>query len=548
MGYLVLVLYLCNAAAAKATEASPGEQKVQSAFSTPSTSTTMSRLTRGSAALEIRSPSGEHVLDRNTREMIPVDKTGETKQATLATDDEEEEVPDSITISFASRLYSHYQKVPLLRRIFSFHKTKNPKDYVNLRSSSKLLCKVLQPPPLWTTFPSSDYTTLQSFLNRLTSLHSEESSNMPSVIFIEEGEHGGEDVHFQIPLSIIGAGRGKTTLRFCLKIEGKKSNGLVVIEDLKIKEGGLEAYAGMNVVMRRCTVEECAYSGVSAYKADVTCDDLQVIGCGGSGVLAEDTHTIKLINCEIKECNGSGIESRGTGVIKLINCEIKECNGSGIESRGTGVIDILGEKTNIHHNNGGNSRNFYGVLAVDFSVIRIHAPLQENCIYENNFIEPPDEYPSSEDSYTANRTDDQDDEDQYDWYGAVCLVDEADNCTRALYQYCRTGESEDMYNTVSTYEQVTSVWESLLQKCFRLWAQEADVEAQEADVDAYQSGDEYAQWDMCDREGYIYTKGYFNRYHNRYQYDAPPGWWDSQFSCDIYDGIPWSRYSRTSVN
>ena len=51
---------------------------------------------------------------------------------------------------------------------------------------------------------------------------------MPSVIFIEEGEHGGEDVHFQIPLSIIGAGRGKTTLRFGLKIEGKKSNGLVI--------------------------------------------------------------------------------------------------------------------------------------------------------------------------------------------------------------------------------------------------------------------------------------------------------------------------------
>ena len=62
------------------------------------------------------------------------------------------------------------------------------------------------------------------------------------------------------PLSIYGAGRGKTTLvGVVLWIEGEKSGGIVETEDLTIKEGkedGLIAYGGMNVihVMRWCSV------------------------------------------------------------------------------------------------------------------------------------------------------------------------------------------------------------------------------------------------------------------------------------------------------
>ena len=44
---------------------------------------------------------------------------------------------------FALRLVSHHKRVSLLRRILSFHKTRNPKDYINLRSSSKLFHSVL---------------------------------------------------------------------------------------------------------------------------------------------------------------------------------------------------------------------------------------------------------------------------------------------------------------------------------------------------------------------------------------------------------------------
>jgi len=217
-----------------------------------------------------------------------------------------------ITPSLASRLIS-LKRADLLRRIFSYHKTKNPKDYINLRSFSKLFHRALhQPPPLWTSFPCSNHATLQSLVDRLEELQDDEESsgNVPSVLFIEEGEHRGEGrVTMKKPLSIIGAGCGKTTLvGVGLKIEGNTSDGIVEIENLKIKGGGgcgLYAYYGMKVIMRGCTVEECQIYGVTAYEADISCDDLQVVSCGSSGVYAGTNATITL--------SGQGTTIQGNG-------------------------------------------------------------------------------------------------------------------------------------------------------------------------------------------------------------------------------------------
>ena len=135
---------------------------------------------------------------------------------------------------------------------------------------------------------------------------------MPSVLFIEEGEHreGEKYVVVEKPLSMYGAGCGETTLvGVGLKIKGNKSDGIVEIQDLTIKGGegdGLVAYEGMKVIMKGCTIEECGMCGVYAYEADITCDDLQVIGCGESGVSAVDNATITLSG------HGTSIQGNGT--------------------------------------------------------------------------------------------------------------------------------------------------------------------------------------------------------------------------------------------
>ena len=206
------------------------------------------------------------------------------------------------TLSLASRLN---KRADLLRRILSFHKTKNPKDYINLRSSSKLFHRALsRPPPLWTSFPNSNHTTLQSLVDRLEELRGDEESSgnvVPSVLFIEEGEYeeskGRSYVTIKKPLSIYGAGRGKTMLvGVGLLIKGRyQSDGIVEIEDLTIKGGkgqGLSVEEGMNVRIKRCSFLHCQGCGLIAQGSDISCNDLQVVGCSKSGVCASMNATI----------------------------------------------------------------------------------------------------------------------------------------------------------------------------------------------------------------------------------------------------------------
>jgi len=286
-----------------------------------------------------------------------------TKQATLNTDDEES--LDKINPLFASRLLSHHKRVSLLHRILSFHETKSPKDLIELRSSSKSLRNALRPPPLWTSFPNSNYASLQSLLDHLEQLHSKESSgNVPSLLFIEEGEYVNvaeeEYVKVKIPLSIYGAGCEKTTLvGVGLLIRGSKSDGSVVIEDLTVQkstQNGLCAVNGMNLIVRRCKVEMCQSAGVLANSVDISCDDLQVVGCVSSGVFVYNG-TVKLSgkntciqgNVTSGESDSYGLDAySSSSKIQIVTPLTKETisinNGGGGNWGGDGTIEQVSKK------------------------------------------------------------------------------------------------------------------------------------------------------------------------------------------------------------
>ena len=200
---------------------------------------------------------------------------------------------DATSPSLISRLN---KRASLLQLILSFHDMNNPKHYINLRSSSKFFYKALhQPPPLWTSFPHSKHDTLQSLINHLEELHDDEESsngNIPSLLFIEKGEYSFEElrsadyscydtgaqglyVTVKKPLSIYGAGAGKTTLvGVGLMIhyiqENKKTNDIVYIHDLTIHGGkgsGLYANNGMKVITRGLMIENCQVRNFSYFAA-----------------------------------------------------------------------------------------------------------------------------------------------------------------------------------------------------------------------------------------------------------------------------------------
>jgi len=140
-----------------------------------------------------------------------------------------------------------------------------------------------------------------------------------------------------------GAGRGKTTLvDIGLLIEGEMKDEVVEIEDLTIKGGGnsgLSANWGMNVIMRGCTVEDCQENGLIAWKADVSCVDLQVVGCGMSGVFAYGTSI-------------HGNVTKGDSMNYGLNAISVDCNSS--EPKIKLVAPLTKEQISTNNGGGGN--------------------------------------------------------------------------------------------------------------------------------------------------------------------------------------------------
>ena len=166
----------------------------------------------------------------------------------------------------------------------------------------------------------------------------------------------GNDLQLPKPIKICGQGIGETILDgFGLYIKGSKSNGSVVIEDLSIQGGtgyGLWAYRGMDLIVRRCKVEKCQKNGVDAHNAHISCEDVQVVGCGNSGVQSYNGGTVKLSgettriegNVTRGDSNYYGLTARHSSskiqiVTPLTKDTISFSNGGGGNWGGVGTIE-----------------------------------------------------------------------------------------------------------------------------------------------------------------------------------------------------------------
>ena len=89
-------------------------------------------------------------------------------------------------------LHGERQRLPSLKvlwmNIFSYSGP-TQKETLLLRRSCKLFSQALKPLQCWTSFPHPKYSSLTRLLNRLNELSSSGSTNIPSLVLIENGIH-----------------------------------------------------------------------------------------------------------------------------------------------------------------------------------------------------------------------------------------------------------------------------------------------------------------------------------------------------------------------
>jgi hypothetical protein len=262
-----------------------------------------------------------------------------------------------------------YEQIAWWKMIFSYIQ---PNDYERLRL--RRLCNMfkasLKAPPhgVFTKYPHSNHTSIDSLFNRCKELYDEDPTKAPTIFFIKDGVHeiqgyyeehepeheddsdyDPEDYHvpwrlIQYPMQIIGAGRDKTTL--CgggLRIEGTKEEG-------------------KNVVLKDMTISETKGSGLlNDNGLSFLCKRMTFIQCGASGVYVENT--------------------KG----RFINCVITQCGSNGIYCSMNALIELEGDQTKVHGNGTSGFSWYYGLRTNDTSsTIHLLFPLTEESVSTNN--------------------------------------------------------------------------------------------------------------------------------------------------------------------
>jgi parallel beta-helix repeat protein len=250
-------------------------------------------------------------------------------------------------------LHGQRQRLPSLKvlwiNIFSYSGP-TQKETAWLRRSCKLFSKALKPVPYWTSFPHPKYSSLRGLFGRFDELYKSRSRNIPMLVLIENGIHdeGGNSVHINIPISIVGESREHCIVIGGLRMEGKK-------------------------------------------KIDVNVSNLTLRESNSAGVYGFYGASMHLNNVSVENSEGCGVYVYGSKRSTMKNCNVSHSKGNGLYVRHAGSMTIDGNSTTIHHNGacgpvvGVVLRDGYGLCTYNSSSsILLVSPLTKEMISTNN--------------------------------------------------------------------------------------------------------------------------------------------------------------------
>ena len=253
-------------------------------------------------------------------------------------------------------LHGKRQRLPSLKvlwiNIFSYSGP-TEKETVSFRRLCKLFSKVLKPLPCWTSFPHPNYSSLKALFSRFSELSTSGSTNIPAMLFIENGVYEIEDeyhriykkevnnVNINVPISIIGESR-----EHCIVIGGFWMTGK--------KEDDINVH--------NLTLRESKGSGIFGWKgASIHLDNVRVENSGYSGVAVRCTTRNTMKNCNVSHSKRNGLYVGYFGSM------------------------TIGGNTTVHHNCTRGNSDHYGLDTSDpSSSIHLISPLTIEMISTNN--------------------------------------------------------------------------------------------------------------------------------------------------------------------
>ena len=234
----------------------------------------------------------------------------------------------------------------------------------------------------------------------------------PVKVQVGEGKH---EIFYHITVdcnnvTIVGKGKGKTTILGGLHVNGKQNVKIQELSAINIAGHGLVCLgSGSNVDVTECCFKKCQgngmFVGAGATVTATRCDFMENSQCG---MIVDDGATVTATQCDFMEngdcgveCVGAntkvrlndstmhhnfvyGLQAYGEGIfcggamlLKVSDSTMHHNGESGLQAYGHAVVNLHGTKTNIHSNKSD------GIDATRNAKVNIHLPSQHNTTHDN---------------------------------------------------------------------------------------------------------------------------------------------------------------------